>query len=391
MSGGREFQRRLLEGLLRDSQTWQTRNTDPLRYPAGPMRRLARSAREQGLRLLGRLGLSRRRFPPRSSWWGWLLEHLEDYEETFERLADEHSRRTLVDVLKLRVLGRRHVKLASNNPGFWEKLASIDSRYLVEPRVHRLDSILSHLSRFRHPGAEGDIELVVHPLNLLNTFLLEHYAFFGDSVEIRAQAGEVVIDGGGCWGDTALYFADRVGPNGRVLCFEFAEENLEVLRPNLERNPRLAPRVEVVTQALWSRSGERMAYRAGGGPGTSIGGEADPQGGGEVLTMTIDDLVERERLDRVDFIKLDVEGAELEILRGAERTLRSFRPRLAISAYHRKSDLIDLPRYLGSLDAGYEMYLDHITIHHEETVLFATPAGRAASMRGSVPVALVHG
>jgi hypothetical protein len=70
---------------------------------------------------------------------------------------------------------------------------------------------------------------------------------------------------------------------------------------------------------------------------------------------------------------MDIEGAELGALRGAERTLREFRPRLAISVYHREDDLVEIPRYLDGLGLGYEFFLDHFTIYGEETVLFAQP------------------
>ena len=71
---------------------------------------------------------------------------------------------------------------------------------------------------------------------------------------------------------------------------------------------------------------------------------------------------------------MDIEGAELNALKGAEETIRAFRPKLAISAYDKDNDLFDLADYLNSLAIGYRFYLDHFTIFHEETILFASPA-----------------
>jgi hypothetical protein len=71
---------------------------------------------------------------------------------------------------------------------------------------------------------------------------------------------------------------------------------------------------------------------------------------------------------------MDIEGAELPALRGAEATLRAFRPKLAIALYHRLDDFIDIPAYLDGLGLGYAFFLGHFTIHSEETVLFARPA-----------------
>jgi hypothetical protein len=101
-------------------------------------------------------------------------------------------------------------------------------------------------------------------------------------------------------------------------------------------------------------------------------------GAGSTSTDSIDALVQRGAIGRVDFIKLDIEGSELSALRGADSTLRRFRPRLAIAAYHRPDDLVTIPEYLDSLGVGYRFRLGHFTIHREETVLFAAAAGGGA-------------
>jgi hypothetical protein len=74
----------------------------------------------------------------------------------------------------------------------------------------------------------------------------------------------------------------------------------------------------------------------------------------------------------MDFIKMDIEGAELAALKGAEHTLRCFKPELAICVYHRLEDFFDVTDYLASLQLGYRFFLRHFTIHIDETVLFAT-------------------
>ena len=77
-------------------------------------------------------------------------------------------------------------------------------------------------------------------------------------------------------------------------------------------------------------------------------------------------------LDRLDFIKMDIEGAEIEALKGAEASIRHFKPKLAICLYHRLSDFHDIPRLLSNLDLGYVFHIRHFTVHAEETMLFAT-------------------
>ena len=82
------------------------------------------------------------------------------------------------------------------------------------------------------------------------------------------------------------------------------------------------------------------------------------------------------RVSKVDFIKMDIEGAEYDALAGAQDVLQRFRPRLAISLYHRPSDFVTIPRYLDSLGLNYRFYLDHHTLYINESVLFAIPEGR---------------
>jgi FkbM family methyltransferase len=87
---------------------------------------------------------------------------------------------------------------------------------------------------------------------------------------------------------------------------------------------------------------------------------------------TIDGLVATKHIQRVDFLKMDIEGSELAALQGAEKTLRQFKPKLAICIYHKFADFFEIPRFLQSLNLGYRLYLDHYSIHAEETVLYAS-------------------
>ena len=96
-----------------------------------------------------------------------------------------------------------------------------------------------------------------------------------------------------------------------------------------------------------------------------------------MLTESIDHLVAGGALERVDFIKVDVEGAELEVLRGASHTLRTQRPRLALAAYHRPDDLVVLPAFIASLGLEYRWYLQCSTMTDIDTVLMGVPVDGA--------------
>ena len=87
--------------------------------------------------------------------------------------------------------------------------------------------------------------------------------------------------------------------------------------------------------------------------------------------VSIDDFVEGQGAKKIDFIKMDVEGFELNALRGAARTMEKHRPKLAISLYHKPQDFFEIPIYLKDVFPFYRLYLEHYTIFGEETVLYA--------------------
>jgi FkbM family methyltransferase len=158
-----------------------------------------------------------------------------------------------------------------------------------------------------------------------------------------------------------------------VIAFEFIPSNIEVLKINLELNPEISDRVMVGVHPVWETAGRKL-YFVDWGPGSRV--TADPNQyryNGTCETATIDNIVEQNGIPTVNFIKMDIEGAEYPALKGAESTIRKFKPKLAISLYHQVSDFSDIPRWIDGLDLGYRFYLDHHTIFENETVLFGLP------------------
>ena len=197
------------------------------------------------------------------------------------------------------------------------------------------------------------------------TFLLEQYRLNG---VVEPQIGDVVLDCGAYRGETALWFAQRVGESGIVIAFEPVVRNVEGLRRNLLANQsaHMAP-VTIMESAVSSSSGTlNFNTRAEGSS------RADTASSEEVTVVTIDDVVERQHLGRVDFIKMDIEGGEVAALKGAKETLRTFIPRLAISAYHRPNDLPDITALVLEACPRYRLYLSQKSPGLEETILFAS-------------------
>jgi FkbM family methyltransferase len=238
------------------------------------------------------------------------------------------------------------------------------------------------MHRFDLHDAGLPVQLVGTAPALASTVLLSQYAYRDDSVPAGPRPGDVAIDGGGCWGETALWLAHKVGPEGVVHSFEPTPCNLAVLHSNLQANPELAARINVHPAALGDSTDEqlwltdRLEPGVGMKTGEQIAQVLAQTPGAPVVAVscdTIDALVAREGLPRVDFIKLDVEHAELAVLRGAAQTIAAHRPRLAISIYHNADDLATIPAYVASLGVPYRWYLQCSTMTDIDTVAFAVP------------------
>jgi len=289
----------------------------------------------------------------------------------YNMLEDEYSRRTLVSVIAYRILGNGRIKLSVNNPEYWAMIKK--ARALISgKRTIRGTFRDRPFNAFKLDDIGYPIQLYVSPSTIVNQFMLHQYSYERISSPIKVEAGDYVIDGGSCWGDATLFFAHEVGATGKVYSFEFVPENLEILTRNLHMNKELALRVEIIQRALWSTSGEQLSYSYNG-PGSCVRegnvGELEKT----IAAITIDDFVAEQNILKVDFIKMDIEGAELRAIHGAGQTIERHKPKLAISLYHNLSDFVNIPAYLASLGVDYEYYIDHFTIHEAETVLFAKP------------------
>lgn len=68
---------------------------------------------------------------------------------------------------------------------------------------------------------------------------------------------------------------------------------------------------------------------------------------------------------------MDIEGSELEALKGAVKTIQRDKPRLAICLYHKPEDIVEIPRLIKNLVPEYKLYIRHYIPYHFDTVLYA--------------------
>lgn len=153
----------------------------------------------------------------------------------------------------------------------------------------------------------------------------------------RISQGDVVFDIGANVGAHTLNFARLVGSSGRVIAIEPTDYAIAKLQANLRLNPDLSGRVIVRQHFLvGGHSYVRPATVAARWP---LGAKYDdvdedhlgkPETLVNATTATADDVFEAERLTRLDFVKIDVDGHEFEVLQGFSRTLARLRPTILI-------------------------------------------------------------
>ncbi len=298
-------------------------------------------------------------------WQELILDNTLELAWLWDALAEDESREVLLECMLYNSLGHLKVKRRLNTKQFQVALhggPSCGGAVQLE-RADAVPGAGLHLYAFDNPR----LRLLSSRGFVLTHMLNRQYMLARTSARVCVEPGDVVVDCGGCRGDTALWLAGFAGPEGRVLSLEFVPDNLDFYRTNLAMNPGFAPRVEVVEHAACARVGDMLRFDPEGA-GTKVGAS----GACSVTTTSIDYLVRERGLDRVDYIKMDIEGSEASALRGARETIQAFRPKLAISVYHRPGDWWVLARLVRELLPDYKLHLGHHTIFGEETVLYAT-------------------
>jgi len=159
----------------------------------------------------------------------------------------------------------------------------------------------------------------------------------------------------------------------RIWMIDPDHHNQPILRGIIEKQPAsIASRISLYPVAVGSGPG-RMAFNHVGGHTGSIASETHAYG--ELLDVdvrAIDDIIDIPPT----LIKMDIEGSELSALQGAREAIIKGKPVLTISAYHRATDLIDLPNYVESIAEDYRIGLRHHTEERWDTCLYFLPPDR---------------
>lgn len=188
--------------------------------------------------------------------------------------------------------------------------------------------------------------------------------------ELTFNNNDVIIDGGAFNGDTIRMLNKYVLVEGlKIYSFEPDEKNYLALVNEANQS-----KYDVYTEKLGLYSSNTILKFLSTNEIVGYGCRIEEEGDIVIKTTSLDNYCEKNNFIPT-YIKLDVEGAEKEVILGASKIIEKYKPKLAISLYHKYKDLWELPYLLKEISNDYNFYLGHHREDWFETILYALPKG----------------
>lgn len=181
----------------------------------------------------------------------------------------------------------------------------------------------------------------------------------------KARPHEVFVDCGAFDGQTLMAFHKWAKEYDAV----FALEPLPDMRQIIMKNTNNLHNLTLFSVAVWDKN-EELVFEIGDEmPGSCVSSrDRDSKKCITVQGKALDSLIST----RISFLKMDIEGSEMEALNGAAELIRKWKPRLAISVYHKPEDILEIPMRILELVPEYQFRIRHYGAGPYETVLYAT-------------------
>ncbi|TRX24139.1 FkbM family methyltransferase [Flavobacterium franklandianum] len=149
----------------------------------------------------------------------------------------------------------------------------------------------------------------------------------------KVKEDDLVLDAGANCGHLSIFFSKLVGKNGIVYAFEPDIFNINRINSNTQLNKDLFDNIKIEELLLWNENKLVDFYEAG-----TVGSSAvwipDTDKCVKKEAVRIDHWVTKNNIKKLDFIKMDIEGAEIEALDGCVQTIENLKPNFAIASYH---------------------------------------------------------
>lgn len=175
---------------------------------------------------------------------------------------------------------------------------------------------------------------------------------------------EVFIDAGAFDGQTSAMFAKWAGNYKKIFVLEPDPQNREKCQKALDL---IGAKYELLPFGAWNKR-EELSFMAGLNGASHVEGNRPESSEKQIIVQAdkLDDLIH----EKVSFIKMDIEGAEINALKGAEKIIKTYKPKMAVCVYHKKEDIWEIPKLILGYVPEYKLYLRHYSLSKDETVLY---------------------
>jgi FkbM family methyltransferase len=246
-----------------------------------------------------------------------------------------------------------------------EKMKASEQFY--KQNHERLQNVLDLLSDEKSKKVLGGvIQYRIHKTPISQELYSENDQYFVREL-IHISPDEVFIDGGAYTGDTIQQFMDTARRQKvkykRIIAFEPDGKNYKMLSNYYGKKKN----VTLIKKGL-SIKEDTLYFKAAGAAACIVDNEKDASY--KVPVVNIDSV---KACREATWIKMDIEGAEMDALRGAEDTIKRNHPKLTICIYHSDEDMIRIIEYIHELVPEYKLYVRHHSRSSVETVLYALP------------------
>ena len=282
------------------------------------------------------------------------LINTDNFDIFYSMLEEDYSK----NIFKKIVLYRYMLAFYSDAYTNINKKIKLSMKYgIINIFFWGIKRVLFYLKKHKYPN---EIENFL----LFYIFGLEQYNV-KDVFEVKGD--NILFDVGAWKGDTAYFFSKRCSDKAKIYAFEpdkNAYDTLKMIKEKYKLNN------VILENVLFSNKNEVIDF-VSMTPNTPTV---------QMNAITVDAFVEENNIERIDYLKMDVEGAEMHILEGSINTIKKFRPYLAIAIYHGgelfMEDFYKVPIFIKEITENYEYYIRTFSPWGGETILFCKPKNR---------------
>jgi FkbM family methyltransferase len=235
-------------------------------------------------------------------------------------------------------------------------------------KIVEIISFLLQKFSIKHQNKLFEIVLKNIPIPLLKLVPCSYSAYIK---KYHPQKGDIILDCGAHIGNCTIMFSRLVGKAGHVIAIEPFEDSLKILK---KRTQNLKAKISTFKNGLWSENKKLpLSIFHDQTISCQIVNEIEGEHDKNIQLIdccTIDQLVSHINPYRIDLIKMDIEGAEIEALKGAVTTMSKYSPKFVIASYHIRNNektCFEVEKFL--MKNGYDVetyFLPHLTTYGEK-------------------------